>query len=219
MNCKLCKNLFDSRLCKPALLVPCGCSAYCFQCLDTLSQTKCPGCHQNIQQRRTNLFVLELIGSDCLLKQTVNDYLIETEDLIRQFHTSYINKKQLIKKEFVSSGENIFKPIAEYIRVQLRKLKNEVVKFKLEIECHRILFEDDMLNQIQLIQLRDDLTSIKSDLKLKLQQLGRVNFELEVTIYEENCENYQETNVSKSQNEIVLTAGSIRKRNNVIICC
>ena len=214
MNCKLCKNLFDSIELRPAILVPCG-HTYCFQCLDKLNQSKCPGCHQTIQQRRTNLFILELIETDSLIKQTLNQYLLEIEDSIRLFQENYANKKQMIKKEIDSIAENRSKPIAKYIRVQLKKLKNEVIKFKLEIECHRILLDDDMLNQIQLVQLKEDLILIKSEMKLKLQQLGRINFELEVKIYEENFETHQENNFSRSQREIFLTTSSIWKRSYV----
>ena len=213
MNCKVCKNFFDNSEMRPALLVPCG-HTYCYTCLDKLNHSKCPGCHQTIQQRRTNLFILELIESDSLIKQTLNQYLIEIEDSIRKFLQSYANKKQMTKKEVENSnGENKLKLIAKYIRVELKKLKNEVVKLKLEIECHRILLDDDMLNQIQLVQLKEDLVLIKSEIKLKLQQLGRINFELEVKVCEENFENH----LTRSQQEIILTTGSIRKRLYVII--
>ncbi len=78
-----------------------------------------------------------------------------------------------------------------------------------------------MLNQIQLVQLKEDLILIKSEMKLKLQQLGRINFELEVKIYEENFETHQENNFSRSQREIFLTTSSIWKRsyvNNTFFC-
>lgn len=170
MNCKGCVRQFNTVDSKPQLIIPCG-HTYCFNCLENLPAQKCPDCKQSIQQRRTNLFILELIDTDSIIKQKVNEYLNEIEQIIKQFYLNYKLKKNLIKNHFKSD----LKSIAKFNKEQLNRLRLDVVKINKEIECNKTLLEDDLLNQIQLIQMKDDLNEIKMNLMLKMEQLERVN--------------------------------------------
>ena len=82
----------------------------------------------------------------------------------------------------------------------MSRLRLDVVKINKEIECNKTLLEDDLLNQIQLIQLKDDLNEIKMNLMLKMEKLERVNNDL----LESSIDTLRKRNHSNQMNQYCL---------------
>ena len=102
MECKLCFEPYDTDSRKPMNLHPCN-HTYCKQCLDQLNRNECPNCRTEINDKRVNYALVEVIEENNvkLLKSNIQKKLNEIE-IKKTKYFQQLNESINIKNESIN---------------------------------------------------------------------------------------------------------------------
>ena len=164
MDCAVCFNKYDNEKHKPYSINPCG-HCFCLQCLNSLTNKKCPVDRIDIESKVVNRGIMDLITSPSSNK---------SKSILMALKKSLITEMKKLEKEMGTACTNKLKyldELAESIRAEIEKDKHEKIQC-LERDAKTVLYKLDEVKKNFAKQCNDEVNAnffsqvIKSSQKL-----------------------------------------------------
>lgn len=160
MSCQICLEKYNHSEFKPYTLYSCS-HTICYQCLNSLTEPKCPKCRCVIKDKKPNFGLLELIPD---VNAKIEHYLNELATFKKEFKHLYDTKQSQTKLKLnklkTQLNEHTDKLINEILSEQ-KTLLDEIDKLD---ACLSVELNDLMLNEQQFeINFKLALTNLRKN--------------------------------------------------------
>lgn len=206
-SCKVCFKNYDQTHNQPTTVVPC-CHTFCSDCINCLTDKKCPTCRMPIREKSVNWELLSLLPDESsdsnstqffkfenepkvILLSEANKTLENFADLVKSSSKANLEKSELFKEKLKTKTEEVIGKILFNQQSIIKRVEQAEINYKNHLK-EISLKEKDIRNRIRKIDTNDldellvNTSQVQQFIKLVGQKNNEFDHELSRLESEEN---------------------------------